>query len=54
LNNSKGSSRPWLPNMSKNSVVGGNAEVAVSSNKGVGTRTQFWRSYPPSQPISNF
>jgi hypothetical protein len=29
LNNSKGSSRPWLPNMSKNSVVGGNAEVAV-------------------------
>jgi hypothetical protein len=54
LNNSKGSSRPWLPNMSKKSVVGGNAEVAVSSNKGVGTKTQLWRSYPPSQPISNF
>jgi hypothetical protein len=45
LNNGKGG-RPWLTNLSKNSMVGGNAEVVVSSNKGVGTRTQFWRSSP--------
>jgi hypothetical protein len=29
LNNGKGT-RPWLANLSKNSMVGGNAEVAVS------------------------